>query len=59
MVKIRSKMVTKGSISDRLPNVLLSYRIMLQGTMKRAPLEIIFGEEAKNKIGPSEASYSC
>ena len=43
IVKKGLKKVTKGSISDRLANVLLSYRITPQGTTGRAPSEMVLG----------------
>ena len=47
IVKKGLKKVTKGSISDRLANVLLSYRITPQGTTGRSPSEMLLGRRPR------------
>ena len=50
MLKKGLKKVTKGSISDRLANVLLSFWIMPQGTTGRAPLEMLLGRRPRTRL---------
>ena len=50
IVKKGLKKVTKGSISDKLANVLLSYRITPQGTTGRAPSEMLLGRRPRTRL---------
>ena len=50
IVKKGLKKVTKGSISDRLANVLLSYRITPQGITGRAPSEMLLGRRPRTRL---------
>ena len=44
------KKVTKGSIFDTLSNMLLSYWITPQGTMERAPSEMLLGRRPRTRL---------
>ena len=44
------KKVTKGSISNRLANVLQSYQITPQGTTGRAPSEMLLGRRPRTRL---------
>ena len=50
IVKKGLKKVTKGSISDRLANVLLSYRIMPPGTKGKTPSEMLLGKRPRTRL---------
>ena len=50
IVKKGLKKVTKGSISDTLANVLLSYRITPQGTTGIAPSEMLLGRRPRTRL---------
>ena len=50
IVKKGLKKVTKGSISDRLTNVLLSYWITPQGTTGRAPSEMLLRRRPRTRL---------
>ena len=50
MLKKGLKKVTKGSISDRLANVLLSYQTTPQGATGRAPSEMLLGRRPRTRL---------